>query len=369
MTSVAALPAELAELFDGDLAPTLRRMGERALGGGPVAPEQSDARAAVWETLAETGVLDTVVDGTESPGHLVALGAMMGRSLFRGPYLDTAAAAELVTALGAHAGDTYADLLDAVADGAATVALAPRAAGTDDPYEPAPLVLGEGPGGPWVSGHRRFVGWADSVDWILVVGTVAAGTALALVRADDPGITVRRHDDISRGDLHCVDLHEVPLHGGRLIGDPGPAKHAWRRALATVRVRHAATLVGQAQGALALAVERARSRVQFDQPLARHQSVAFTLAALFARITAVRSFTEDTARDLNEGTDAELAVLQALALAADLVRDAAAQGLHVHGAHGMTEDADIQLYFRRAALDALLWGSPAQLWNRAATLL
>ncbi|MFD9396891.1 acyl-CoA dehydrogenase family protein [Streptomyces sp. NPDC060000] len=369
MTSVAALPAELAELFEGDLAPVLRRMGERPLGGGPVAPEQSDARAAVWETLAATGVLDAVVDGTQSPEHLMALGDMMGGSLLRSPYQDTAAAAELITALGAHDSDAYADLLDAVADGATTVALAPRATGTDDPYEPSPLVLGEGPSGPWVRGHRRFVSCADSVDWILVVGTVAAGTALALVRADDPGVTLRRHDDISRGDLHTVELHEVPLYGGRLIGDPGLARHAWHRALATVRIRHAATLVGQAQGALALAVERAKSRVQFDQPLARHQSVAFTLAALFARITAVRSFVEETARALIDGAEADLAVLQALALAADLARDAAAQGLHVHGAHGMTEDADIQLYFRRAALDAVLWGSPTQLWNRAATLL
>ena len=53
MTSVAALPADLAELFGGELAPTVRRMGERPIGGGPVADEQAGARAAVWETLTE----------------------------------------------------------------------------------------------------------------------------------------------------------------------------------------------------------------------------------------------------------------------------------------------------------------------------
>ncbi|MGW6984767.1 acyl-CoA dehydrogenase family protein [Streptomyces sp. NPDC054932] len=383
MTSVAALPAELAELFDGELAPTVRRMGERPLGGGPVADEQAAARAAVWATLAEAGVFDEVVDGTQAPGDLVRLGEAMGRALYRGPYPDTAAAVELIRALDAHTDEVFADVLDAVADGAGAIALAPRAEGTDDPYDPSPLTTGDGPDGPWVSGRRRFVAFADAVDWLLVVGTdsgngagtgtgTGAGTVLALVRADDPGITLRRHDDISRGDLHSVDLHRVPLYGGRPIGSGAPAAAAWRRALATLRVRHAATLAGQAQGALALGVERAKSRVQFDQPLARHQSVAFTLAALSARITAVRSLVEETARGLDRdphGSGSELAVLQTLALAAGLVRDAAAQCLHLHGAHGMTEDADSQLYFRRAAIDALLWGSPAQLWARAATLL
>ncbi|MFD3518691.1 acyl-CoA dehydrogenase [Streptomyces sp. NPDC058657] len=379
MTSVAALPAALAELFDGELAPTVRRMGERPLGGGPVDEEQARARAAVWETLAEAGVFDAVVDGTQAPGDLVLLGEAMGRALYRGPYPDTAAAAELITALDAHTDSAFADLLDAVADGAGTVALATRAEGTDDPSDPSPLTTGHGPDGPWVSGSRRFVAFADGVDWILLVGTETTatadgdpGTVLALVRADDPGVTLRRHDDISRGDLHAVDLHRVPLYGGRPVGTGAPAAAAWRRALAVLRVRHAATLVGQAQGALALGVERAKSRVQFDQPLARHQSVAFTLAALSARITAVRALVEETARGLDRGPHGpgcDLAVLQSLALAAELVRDAAAQCLHLHGAHGMTEDADSQLYFRRAALDALLWGSPAQLWARAATLL
>ncbi|MFE6165347.1 acyl-CoA dehydrogenase family protein [Streptomyces sp. NPDC056486] len=364
MTSVAApaLPADLAELLGGELAPTVRRMGERPIGGGPVADEQARARAAVWETLTETGVLDTAADGTESREHLLQLGELMGRSLYRGPYQDTAATAELINVLGAR--ELCADLLDALADGAAAVALAPRAEGTDDPAEPAPLTLGDGPDGPWISGRRRFVPFADAVDWLLVVGTVPQGTALALVRADDPGVTLRRQDDISRGDLHTVTLERVPLFGGRLVGNPSDATAAWARVLRSLRVRQAAALVGQAQGALALGVERAKSRVQFDQPLARHQSLAFTLSALAARVIAVRALVEQAAR-----TDDELTVLQALALAGELARDAAAQSLHIHGAHGMSEDADIQLYFRRAALDALLWGSPAQLWARAATLL
>ncbi|WP_409060170.1 acyl-CoA dehydrogenase family protein [Streptomyces sp. SYP-A7185] len=361
MTSVAALPADLAELLGGELAPTVRRMGERPIGGGPVAGEQAVARTAVWEALTEAGVFDTAADGTETHEHLVQLAELMGRSLYRGPYQDTAAAAELINALGT---DEHTGLLDALADGAAAVALAPRAEGTDDPAVPGPLTLGEGPDGPWISGRRRFVPFADAVDWLLVVGALPHGTALALVRADDPGITLRRQDDISRGDLHAVTLDRVPLSGGRLLGDPADATAAWARTLRSVRVRQAAALVGQARGALALGVERAKSRTQFDQPLARHQSVAFTLSALAARAIAVRALVEQAAR-----TDDELTVLQALALAGELARDAAAQCLHVHGAHGMSEDADIQLYFRRAALDALLWGSPAQLWARAATLL
>lgn len=366
-----AVSGDVTDLFTGELGAAVRRMGERPRGGAGLPEELARARAAVRDALADHGGLAAAAAGTENPAHLVALAELMGRALYRGPYPDTATAVGLVAALRSGArDDVYADLLDAVAEGAADIALAARAEGTGDPAVPGPLVLADGPDGPRVTAVRRFVPFAADVEVLLVAGTVPTGVALALVAADDPAVTLRRHDEITRGDLYAVELQAAPVLGGALLADPAVAGAAWALAVAGARLRHAAALVGLAQGAVDLAVHRARTREQFGRPLAGHQSVAFTLAALTARITAVRVLTEESAHALAaHGDGRDPAVPQTLALAADLARDAAAQALHLHGAHGMTEDADIQLFFRRAALDAVLWGSPAQLRAAAAAAL
>ncbi|RFU83413.1 acyl-CoA dehydrogenase [Streptomyces triticagri] len=364
---MSATPDEITDLFTGELSATVRRMGDGPVAGGAPPEELVQAREAVWEMLGDLGLLHRVTDGTETPQELVEIAELMGRSLYRSLYQDTAAAAELIAAHGtapAHRG-----LLDAIADGSAAVALAPRSAGTDDPAVPGALRLSDASGVLRVSGSRRFVPAAHEAELLLVVGTVPDGIALALVPADEPGVTLRRQYEISRGDFHAVELTEVPVLGGRLLTTPAQAVTAWRRTVARTRVRQAASLTGLAQGALDLAVERVKQRAQFDQPLARHQTVAFTLAALSARITAVRVLVEETAHTLVQRPDDELAACQSLFLAAELARDCAAQSLHLHGAHGMTEDADIQLFFRRAAVEALLWGTPAQLRASAADLL
>jgi alkylation response protein AidB-like acyl-CoA dehydrogenase len=41
----------------------------------------------------------------------------------------------------------------------------------------------------------------------------------------------------------------------------------------------------------------------------------------------------------------------------------------MHGAYGLTEQAEAQRYYRRSAVDTLLYGSPSQLRAEAAALM
>lgn len=350
----------LDELFHPDLLDMLRRLGERPLGAGsPGALDEAEAgaRASVWQVLCDLDIPRLTAPGSpERQAALVTVAETMGRALYASPLLDTAAAAELI----AVAGDR-ADLLAAIGAGTRTVALALRDEGRGDLLDPPPMR--SGPDGRTLDLRRRFVAFAADVDLLLVVGRTPIGVALALVERDQPGVTIRRQDDITRGDLYAVTLHDARvldwLGGGP--GWPGGAA-AYAAAVAGLRLRQAAYLVGSARGALTLTVSYTKSRTQFGQPVARFQAPAFRLAALHARIEAVGDLVQYGAWQADQGDPvAPITAMQALALAGDLARDAATEAVQLHGAYGMTERSDAQRFYRRAALDAIWADTPTVL--------
>lgn len=354
----------LTELFDDELTPVLRRLGDRPKGAGQEPPSEADAdaREQVWGILADLGELRALLPvrlggPADALSRLVATAEVMGPALFQSPFQDLVLASALLAADGRHDA-----LLDRIAAGERTVALAVREHGTDEPSHPAPLTTHDDHDGTGrVSGTRRFVAFAADVDLLLVAGD----RVHALVPAKAPGVTLRRHDDIGRGDLHRVTLERAePVPDGLLPHGPsyGPA-------LARARVVQAGYLTGLVHGALELTVERVKSRGAFGRPLAQHQALAHRLAAAAAEATVVRSFVRSVARDGDAGHDIRSTAAQALFLAADLARDVTAEAVHLHGAAGLTEEQDISVFHRRAAVDTLTLGSPTALRREVADLL
>ncbi|WP_156725200.1 acyl-CoA dehydrogenase family protein [Streptomyces apocyni] len=349
----------LTELFDDELIPVLRRLGDRPKGAGqePPSAADADAREQVWAALAELGELRPLLPvrlggPADALSRLVGTAELMGPALFQSPFQDTVLAAALLAADGRHDA-----LLDRMAAGTRTIALAVRERGTDEPSYPLPLATDGGR----LSGTRRFVAFAADVDLILVAGD----REHALVPARAPGVTLRRHDEIGRGDLHRVILERAePIRGGLL-----PHGSSYAAALARARVVQAGYLTGMARGALELAVERVRSRSAFGKPLAQHQALAHRLAAAAAEATVVNSFVRSVARDADAGHDIGPTAAQALFLAADLARDVTAEAVHLYGAAGLTEEQDISVFHRRAAVDTLRFGSPTALRREVAALL
>jgi alkylation response protein AidB-like acyl-CoA dehydrogenase len=350
----------LDELFHPDLLDTLRRLGERPLGAGsPGALDDAEAgaRASVWRVLCDLDIARLAVPGPpERHAALVTVAETMGRALYTSPLSDTAAAAEMIAAAGESDG-----LLASIGDGTLTVALALRDDGRGDLLDPPPMRGGVD--GRTLDLRRRFVAFAADVDMLLVAGATPVGVALALVERDQPGVAIRRQDDITRGDLYAVTLHDA--HVARWLGGvPGwPAgASAYAAAVIGLRLRQAAYLVGSARGALTLTVGYTKSREQFGQPVARFQAPAFRLAALHARIEAVGDLVQYGAWQADQGdAAASTTTMQALALAGDLARDAATEAVQLHGAYGMTERSDAQRFYRRAALDAIWADTPTVL--------
>ncbi len=370
-----AVAAKLADVFNEQLNPSIRRLAERGHGalsdggGASLSETAVSARELVWQTLAEVGALRLAVPSHAGglglgQGALATASELMGQALYQSPFFDTVTATELLLLLETGDQAAHGALLERVGNGQCRIALAAREDGAASPAAPALLAVSDDR--RTVTARRRFVPFVTEVDYLLLAGTTSEGVALALVPREQDGVTVRRHDDIGRGDLYTVGLDQARVAGDGWLGAGGQVAQAYQAALTNARIRQAAYLVGLCQGALDLTVSHAKRRNQFSQPIARFQSVAFRLAALATRTEAVRHLTYLAAWEVDRGRDARLTATQSLVLAGDLAREASAEAVQLHGAFGMSDQADAQLLFRRAALDSIWLGTPTQLRAEAA---
>ena len=355
----AEVRERFAALFDDELTPSIRRMGEQPR-TAEAEVEVEQLRQLVWQALVDLGatrLLVPVERGGDAGGaaggqqSAVVLAELLGGALYQGPLLDTMTASEILA--------TDDALVARIVDGT-PVALAGRQHGSDEPSNLPPMTLAA----DRLSAHRRFVSHAAQAEYLCVLGSQYDQPACALVARTDPAVVLRRQQDSGRGEWYEVRLHEASV-----LAAPADFAQRWPALLAGARLRQAGYLVGMCQAGLELAVHRVRDRRQFDQPIGRFQAPAFALAEAAARIDGARLLVLAAAWQADQGADIRLPAAQALAMAADLSRTVLSKAIHLHGAFGMTEQADSQLFYRRAAIERGWLGSPRALRAEVVPLL
>ncbi|WP_405561579.1 acyl-CoA dehydrogenase family protein [Streptomyces sp. NBC_01180] len=325
----------------------------------------------LWRVLAEQLGLPGLAIPAEyggvgcGPAELVLACEETGRALLPSPLFATAAlAAPLITALGTET--QRAELLPGIARGELTVTLAA-------PLGPALGLLGDN-AGDWAGGGRaggvqarptedgwRLYGQADQVldghsAGVLLVAAHTGGfarsrTLLFLVRADAAGMSRVRQTalDATRPQAR-IELRDT---AAELLGERGQGAADVPKALARTGCAAAAVLaaeaVGAADRALERTVEHVRQREQFGRPIGSFQAVKHRLAELYVQVQAARSAAYYAAWDPAAGG---LALAQGL----EALRSAASEAVQLHGGIGFTWEHDIQLYFKRASSDELLFG-------------
>jgi len=352
-----AVRDRFAQLVDEELTPSIRRMGERPRTGS--SSDVEELRQMVWAALTDLGATRLLLPdrhGGEAAGQqdAVVLAELLGSALYQGPLLDTMTATEILLAEGSSG-----KLLERIAEGA-PVALAVRESGSDSPAAPGRIEVDDGQ----ATARRRFVTYAADAEYLCLVGVASGELACAITARDHPTVSLRRQQDTGRGELYDVALQRTPV-----LAMPIGFARAWPAVLAGARLRQAGYLVGLCQAALTLAVERVNTRRQFGQLIGRFQAPAFTLAAAATRIDGACWLVRATAWEADQGADIRLRAAQALAMAADLSRTVLASVMQVHGAYGMTEEAEAQLFYRRAAIERGWLGSPRALRAEVLPLL
>ena len=238
----------------------------------------------------------------------------------------------------------------------------------DDPAHPSASAA-QTPEGWVLSGVKTQVAGAPEADWLLVPAVTPDGSAVFLVGAGAPGMTVQRQQatgGLSTGQLVLADV-AVPSDQVLGRGPDGAQAAAWLAAHGTVGL--CALQLGVLERALEMTAEYTQSRVQFGRPIGTFQAVRQRLADAYTDVEAVRLTMWQAAWQLEEGLPASTAIATAKFWAADAGHRVAHTAVHLHGGVGIDVSYPLHRYFTAAKRgEFALGGATTQLRHIGAAL-
>jgi alkylation response protein AidB-like acyl-CoA dehydrogenase len=323
-------------------------------------PDAHDPK--LWSELAELGVAGCSIGEEYGGAGLTLLDAAviataLGHAAAPTPFLGSAILAPRLLG-GAGSDAQRKEWLPKLASGKARlgVALAEQVERRDD----AGVALEGGK----LRGTALFAIDGVGADGYLV----AAGDALALVAANAPGLAVEPMPTVDRT-RRLAELRFDGVAPAELLARGEPARAAVAHALQAARVALAADLLGACDRSLALSVDYAKQRKQFERPIAQFQAVKHMCAEMAAAIEPARALVWYAAHaDGAIPAEAALLALHAKAHLADVAMDVVRIATQVHGGIGFTDACDLQLWFKRVSLARQLLGTPSKLRAQAAVL-
>ncbi len=220
-------------------------------------------------------------------------------------------------------------------------------------------------GGYVIDGHKTFIGNGHIADVCVVFATVEPGSrsrgiTAFIVERDDPGFV--RGPRLHKMGSRCFPASEVRfeecfVREERRLGAEGDGFSGLMHVFDVARVQLAASTLGLGRAALELAVEYAKEREAFGQPIHRFQAVSFRLADAKLKLDQARLMTLHAADLADAGhpfsTEAAMAKLAA-SEASGAATWAAVQTL---GGAGYIRDSLAQKWFRDAKLDEIWDGT------------
>lgn len=172
--------------------------------------------------------------------------------------------------------------------------------------------------------------------------------ATFVVEKDTPGFTIgpKMRGIGWRGlDTRELWFDDVWVPDSHLVGDPGMGLGQFLQTLEVGRISIAALSLSLTQAVLDLAMEYARSRVQFGQPIAKFQATQFKLADIATELEAARWLTYRAAslRDAGEPFMKEAAM--AKLKASRLATWAASEAVQIHGGLGYMLESPVARFY------------------------
>ncbi|QOZ35238.1 acyl-CoA dehydrogenase [Bradyrhizobium sp. CCBAU 53421] len=346
------------EASDNDVAGMLRDslrgfLDEHWCPRGATASSSPDEVSAIWRKLVGQGVAALgSASGEGGLAEILVVMAELGRAGCPAPMWSAALVNLLIS--GSRF-DAAVDLLERLHSRQAIVAFSFGA------LDPDP-----GTGSIEVTdlkanGVLRFVEAAGSATHLLVA---LDGARLVLIDLGGAGV-----ECIAVRAMGAWGLHEVRLNAAPVTPIPVRAL-----VLDDLRLKGKVALTARAYGAarraFELAVDYAKERHQFGQPIGKFQAIQHKLANCLVALEGVRLILEHAAR-LHDGGDDDWRYFAdcASAFAGTALRQVSLETQHTFGAIGYAEEHEAPIHFKRVHLDTITLGGAADAKHRLAARL
>jgi alkylation response protein AidB-like acyl-CoA dehydrogenase len=326
----------------------------------PASPDPRERE--LWRAWTEDMGLPGLVIPDEHGGagfsrlELAIAAEELGRAVAGGPLFASAVLA--TEALLAAGGQAAAEVLPALAAGTAVATLAVTETSRRwQPGDVATAVADPGTGPPRLTGSKEPVLSAAEAGLLVVAAREPAGISLFVV---EPGagveVTPLEVLDTSRP-MARVTLRDA---AARRAGVAGQGWAAVRYALQAGTVFLAAEQVGGSRALLSAAVEHAKTRVQFGQPVGRFQGVKHRLADMAARTELAAAAAAWAAWQPPGSAAARLGAAVAGSYCSEAYLETALDAIQVHGGMAITWEHHAHRFLRRARADAAVLLPPRE---------
>jgi alkylation response protein AidB-like acyl-CoA dehydrogenase len=308
---------------------------------------QPEAVAAIWSRLVGQGVASLGAEPAEGGLREIAIVmAELGRAACPAPMLG-ATLTNLALADDAATGGGSTALLDRLHSGSARICWS---FGEFDPTADAGKLSWQG---DTVSGTLRFVDSAAAATH-LVVASSRHGSGLAIVELAAPMARVTQTRALGTDGWAEIVLSQAPATFVAL--DEATLADLLRVA----RVALLARAHGAARRAFEMAVDYAKERRQFGQPIGRFQAIQHKLANSLIALEGVRVTLGHAAESFDLGSASwRYFGSAATVFGGPALRQVSLETHHAFGAIGYAEEHEAPRHFKRAHLDALAFGGAA----------
>lgn len=216
-----------------------------------------------------------------------------------------------------------------------------------------------------INGVKNWVTNGDHADTIILMTMTDPskghrGITAFLIDTHAPGCSVVKVENklgirSAHSSQMAYDNYRVPL--SRRLGEEGQGFKIAMTILNAGRIGIASQALGIAQGAYEAALEYAKVREQFGQPIAEFQAVGFTLADMATRIKAARLLTYEAAWRKDQHMDYISAAAMAKLYASETAMWTATKAIQVHGSNGYSKEYPVERYFRDAKITEIYEGT------------
>lgn len=186
------------------------------------------------------------------------------------------------------------------------------------------------------------------------------GISAFIVEAGTPGLKIGKVENKMgiRGSVTCeLILEDVRIPKENLLGKEGEGFKIAMIALDSARIGVGAQAVGIAQAAYDTALQYAKERKQFGQPIINFQAIGFMLADMAMKIESARLLVYKAAWLKDAGLPFSKEAAMCKTVASDMAVQVALDAIQILGGYGYMKDYPTERYLRDAKITQIYEGT------------
>ncbi|MEI2511603.1 acyl-CoA dehydrogenase family protein [Acinetobacter soli] len=216
-----------------------------------------------------------------------------------------------------------------------------------------------------ITGSKQFITSAQHADVVIVFAVTnpekgKKGISAFLVPTDIAGYSVLRLEEKMgqhASDTGQIQLDQIQLSKDYLLGEEGEGYKIALDNLAGGRIGIASQSVGMAQASLDEAVQYAKERYSFGQPIINHQAVAFRLADMATQVAVARQMVWHAASLREAGQSALVEASMAKLFASEMAERVCSGAIQTLGGYGYLKDFPLEQIYRDVRITQIYEGT------------